>query len=67
VWVIRDRGGRSYASMYVRFCPKADKQRIVSVCPLGASSGRTLPLHRSEFVRGTPPDHHPVTVTFEFK
>jgi len=32
--------------MYVRCCPKADKYRIVSVCPLSANSGL---MHRNKY------------------
>jgi hypothetical protein len=35
-WVIQDRCGRSHASMYVRFCPKADKRADVLGRPLCA-------------------------------
>src|SRR5262249_108339 len=38
--VISDQAGRSHAIMHVRFAPKADKQQIVSVCPLCAMCGR---------------------------
>ena len=38
-WVIHDRCGRSHASMYVRFCPKADKWADGLGCPLSAKTG----------------------------
>jgi len=37
-WVISNRGPRRHGPMHVRFAPKADKQQIVSVCPVCAMS-----------------------------
>jgi hypothetical protein len=34
-----DRGPQSQRPIHVRFAPKADKQTIVSACPLCAMSG----------------------------
>jgi hypothetical protein len=60
LWVNRDRCGRSHARMYVRCCPKADKYRIVSVCPLSAITGReqmqqpNVPMHGYSITSSAP-------------
>src|ERR1700738_2799721 len=32
LWVIRDQGGQSHATVYVRFAPKADMHELTAIC-----------------------------------